>query len=56
VGRSKGQSGVSGSSGRREKIVVTDVEDFLDRRFVCGLTRDKILEIDVEISFVVDFR
>jgi len=55
MGGSNCQSGVFGSSGLREKIIVPDVEDFLDGRFVLRLTSDKILEIDVEISFVVDF-
>ena len=28
------------ASCQREKIVVTNVEDFLDSQFVCGLTSD----------------
>src|SRR5882724_1151859 len=44
-----------GSSGQREKMIIPDVEDFLDGRFVLRLTSDKILEIYVEISFIVNF-
>jgi len=55
MGRSKSQSGGFGSSGRREKMIIPDVEDFLDRRFVLRLTSDEILEIYVEISFIVNF-